>query len=237
MEDAEIAEEGGADRLELCSALAVGGLTPSLATLKHVRAATKIKVVAMLRPRSGGCEYSESEWKTILEDARLFLDHGADGLVFGAIREGKLDESRVSELVSLAEKYRAEIVFHRAFDFLTGPIEVGERLADLGVTRILTSGGLGNAIQGQDTIRSLVEQLSGRIEILPGGGIRPHNVRGLIAATACQQVHCSLRKTALDPTLSSLFESPRQATASEQIEILSLEDVRAMRMAIDKPTL
>ena len=185
VDDARIAAASGADRLELVSALALGGLTPSLGTLEMALASCDLPVMAMLRPRSGGFGYSEGELSAMERDADRFLAAGARGLVFGVLRDGGIDAKANARLVAKG----GEAVFHRAFDALPDPLDGLERLVDLGFRRILTSGGWGTALDGADAIRRLVERSDGRIEILPGGGVRPENASEILRRTGAVQLH------------------------------------------------
>jgi len=185
LDDALIAARSGADRLELVSALSLGGLTPSLGALESTLASCDLPVVAMLRPRSGGFAYSEGDVGTMERDAERFLAAGARGLVFGVLRDGGIDAKANARLVAKG----GEAVFHRAFDALPDPLDALERLVDLGFHRILTSGGKGGALDGADAIRRLIERAEGRIEILPGGGVRPENAAEILLRTGADQLH------------------------------------------------
>ena len=199
VDDCVVAQAGGADRVELNSALALGGLTPSLGTLLEVKRRIRLPVMAMVRPRPGGFCYTDGEFATMLRDADLLLEHGADGLVFGVLlADGRIDAARTAQLVARCGPHAA--VFHRAFDVTPDPAAALETLIDLGVTRVLTSGQAPRARDGAAVIRALVTQAAGRVEILPGAGIRPDNVAGLLDATGCTQVHASLSAWQHDPT-------------------------------------
>ena len=188
VDDGIAAESGGADRIELCAAIATGGLTPSLGTLIESKKRVRIPVMAMVRPRAGNFLYSESEFAVMQRDAALLLEHGADGIVFGMLHsDGSVDAKRCGKLVELAGE--RQTVFHRAFDVVYDPARALEELIDVGFTRVLTSGQRATALEGSDLIRKMVKQADGRIQVLPGAGIREHNVRELIAATGCTQVH------------------------------------------------
>jgi copper homeostasis protein len=187
-EDAVASERGGAHRLELCSALSLGGLTPSLGLLRSVRARTELPIMAMVRPREGGFTYSESEFAAMEWDVESLLEHGADGVVFGILQpDGRVDIKRTRELVERAAG--RPVVCHRAFDATPDPFEALETLIDLGVTRILTGGGKPKALDGVDTLRALIERANGRIEILPGGSVRADNAREIVAKTGATQIH------------------------------------------------
>ncbi len=187
-EDAIEAAAGGADRVELCSALFLGGLTLSLGSLAHVKQHTKIPVMAMDRPREAGFCYSATEFAVMERDADLLLEHGADGIVFGILNhDGTVDVGRTR---SLRERIGSrQAVFHRAFDVTPDPFRALEELIDLGITRVLTSGQKNGAPQGAELIKRLIEQANGRIEVLPGAGIGLDNVRQLTSTTGCTQIH------------------------------------------------
>ena len=198
-DDALEASRGGADRVELCSALFLGGLTPSAGSLKALREQTDIPVMAMLRPREGGFCYTPLEFRSMLADGRLLLESGANGLVFGCLHaDGTVDEDRVRELVALAED--RETVFHRAIDVVPDWRTALDTLIRLGVTRVLTSGQAPAALYGADVIAQMRRHAQGAIEILPGGGITPQNVRRLLELTGCTQVHLSQRRSVSDPS-------------------------------------
>jgi copper homeostasis protein len=182
----------GADRLELCSALELGGLTPSLGTVLEVSDTLTVPFVALVRPRAGNFVCSPVELAVMERDAALLLEAGATGIVFGCLtKSGDVDVAACRRLLEVAG--RAETVFHRAFDEARAPFEALESLVDLGVTRILTSGGKKAALEGVGRLRALAERAAGRIEILPGGGIREHNVEAVVRQTGCDQVHLSRR--------------------------------------------
>jgi copper homeostasis protein len=187
-EDAIEAAAGGADRVELCSALFLGGLTPSLGSLLQVKQQTKIPVMAMNRPRAAGFYYSATEFAVMERDADLLLEHGADGIVFGVLNpDGTIDVARSRRLRDRIGSRQA--VFHRAFDVTPDPIRALEELIDLGITRVLTSGQKSGAPAGAALIRQLTEHARRRIEVLPGAGIDLDNVRRLVADTGCNQIH------------------------------------------------
>lgn len=190
--DAVAAEAARADRLELAQALELGGLTPSPGLALVVGARVSIPYVAMVRPRGGDFVYGEAELNVMERDAGLLLEAGAAGIVFGCLTpDGRVDERASRRLIAAAGD--ADVVFHRAFDRLKDPFGSLAILIDLGVTRVLTSGGAGTALEGAARIRALIERAEGRIEVLPGGGIREENVERLVRQTGCTQVHLSRR--------------------------------------------
>lgn len=196
-DDAILAAQAGADRIELNTALQFGGLTPSPGEFSLVRERVKIPVLCMLRTRPGGFCYTDAEFETILRDARYFLENGADGVVFGFLRQdGTVDTARCRELTELADG--REAVFHRAFDVCRDPIRAIDALAELGVKRILTSGGRPSAEEGIGALRRFVEHAAGRIEILAGGGVRRHNFEKILRETGCRQVHFTCHRDEQD---------------------------------------
>lgn len=196
-DDAFEAQAGGADRVELNSALFEGGLTPSLGTLIETRRQLKIPLLCMIRPRSGGFCYTRNELAAMERDAELALEHGADGLVFGCLRSnGRVDARRNLRFVKLAG--RRATVFHRAFDVTPDPFIALEELVDMGVTRVLTSGQEASAYQGCALLRRLIRKARGRIEILPGGGINAFSLADILKRTGARQVHVSARRELFD---------------------------------------
>jgi copper homeostasis protein len=197
IDDAIVAEKGGADRVELCSALFLGGLTPSVGTIQEAKQRLKIPAMVMVRPRGGGFAYSEAEMASMERDTFAALENGADGVVFGILQsDGRIDIARCRRIRQLIGKRQA--VFHRAFDVTPDPFEALEQLVDLGITRILTSGQKDSVPEGVELIKKLIERAGDRIEILPGGGIQAWNVKEMIERTGCRQVHLTASGTASD---------------------------------------
>ena len=187
--DALSAAHAGATRIELNSALSLGGLTPSLATLIKVKQDTSLKVIAMVRPRGAGFCYSDEEYEIMKEDAKIMLDHGVDGLAFGFLdKQGMIDEKRTLEFVQLIHRYHKEAVFHRAFDCVNDPFQAIEKLIDLQVDRVLTSGLKPKAIEAVELLSKLQQQYGNQIEILD--------------KTKVHQVHSSCKDWIEDVTTS-----------------------------------
>jgi renalase len=204
--EAALADAGGADRLELSTALEVGGLTPSLGTFRAIHAAVDLPIYVLLRPRPGGFCYSGREFDAMEADAEEFMAAGAAGLVFGILTPaGSIDRQHCRRLIALAHGHA---VFHRAFDFLHEPLRAVDELIDLNFERVLTSGCDSTAKAGTARLAALVQHVGRRIEILPAGNIRPDNVTDLVRETRCDQVHSSARLPITDPMLAS---TPRLA--------------------------
>jgi copper homeostasis protein len=232
-EDAVVAQRGGADRVELCSALFLGGLTPSLGSLIEARQRVKIPVMAMNRPRAAGFCYSQVEFAVLERDTDLLLEHGAEGIVFGILKgDGTVDTRRAGMVRGRIGSRQS--VFHRAFDVTPDPFRALEELVDLGITRVLTSGQRSGAREGSGLIRQLVERAAGRIEVLPGAGIGIDNVRDLIIATGCTQIHMTAfserqeTSTQANPRIrfghpSSPSESRYEVTDFSYVERMKLE--------------
>jgi copper homeostasis protein len=235
-EDAIEAAAGGADRVELCSSLFLGGVTPSLGSLLEVKNQIKTPVIAMNRPRQAGFCYSAAEFAVMERDAELLLEHGADGVVFGILNaDGTVDTRRTRVLRARIGSRPA--VFHRAFDVTPDPFRALEELIDLGITRILSSGQKNAAPDGTDLIRRLIECADGRIEVLPGAGITLENLRQFVASTGCAQIHMTAFASRTDTsTLANpdiQFGSPNGPPES-QYELTDRDLVRGVKDALTK---
>lgn len=237
-DDCLAAQAGGADRIELCVALEVGGLTPSLGLLIAARRATRLPIMVMLRPRSSGFCYCEAEFAVIFADAELMLRHGADGLVFGCLHaDGTIDLERTLALVQLAGS--RQTVFHRAFDVTPDPFAALDTLVHLGVTRVLSSGQQQSALDGAANLAAYRSYAQRRIEILPGGGINLANVAELLRQTGADQVHASLSSRTLDPSLAANPALRFGAVAmppEDQVRVADRDLIAAMRSQLDLST-
>ncbi|CAB3375756.1 Hypothetical predicted protein [Cloeon dipterum] len=177
------AAQGGAARLELCSALSEGGLTPSVGLLKVVKELVSIPVFVMLRPRAGNFTYTPEEVRSIQIDADALMQAGADGVVFGALTtDGAVDEEACSKVISVLPA-GTPITFHRAFDWAKEPLVALEDVIKLKFHRILTSGQAATAKEGVDCLQKLINQAEGRIIIMPGCGIDSQNLQFILEKT------------------------------------------------------
>lgn len=195
LESAAAAIKGGADRLELCSSLIEGGLTPTPGLLIQIQNLNvgKIPIYCLLRCRPGNFIYTEQEIEIMKDDAKILARYGADGFVFGALMEnGDVDMKQCREIIK--STYPLPVTFHRAFDFCKKPTIEIEVLIDLGFQRILTSGKQKNAQLGVKLIKKLMEQVSNRIIIMPGGGITKDNLPIILEYTDAKEVHGSFKK-------------------------------------------
>ncbi|MFQ1049940.1 copper homeostasis protein CutC [Avibacterium paragallinarum] len=193
IESAITACQAGADRLELCNALALGGLTPSYAFVKTVLHYVSKPVVVMIRPRAGDFLFNDKELSIMLTDIEMFKQLGVAGFVIGALTEkGELDIPCISSLIEQAKT--KEITFHRAFDLLLNPESSLETLVELGCHRILTSGQHIDAYQGREKIASYVKQANNRISIMAGAGVTAINAQAIVAETGVRELHLSGKK-------------------------------------------
>lgn len=233
-DDCRAIEAGGGDRIELCSALEVGGLTPSLGLLIEARRRTRLPIMAMVRPRAGGFCYDEGEFAAMLADAELLLGHGADGLVFGCLHaDGSVDAERTAAVVRLAGS--RETVFHRAFDVTPDPFAALDVLIHLGVTRLLSSGQRPNALDGAANLAAYHSYVGGRLQILPGSGINLENVEEVLRRTGCDQVHASLSGRVEDRSVAgngAIRFTPEALGPQEQVRTVDRNLVAAMRRCL-----
>lgn len=186
---------GGASRIELCTALTEGGLTPTPGMLMQIQNNNpqKVPIFCMLRCRPGNFIYTPEEVEIMKEDAKLLRKTGADGFVFGALLEnGDVDMKNCREIIKSC--FPLPVTFHRAFDYCRRPTIEVEVIIDLGFTRLLTSGKQKTAQQGVKLISKLIEQAGSRIIIMPGGGINLDNLKFIMENTEALEYHGSFKK-------------------------------------------
>jgi copper homeostasis protein len=206
------AERGGAQRIELCSDLLEGGVTPSLGLLEMVRSKIAIGVHPIIRPRSGDFCYSEQEFECMQRDIEFVKREGADGVVLGILRtNGSVDVERTRELVKLAQPL--SVTFHRAFDMSADLLESLEDVCATGADRLLTSGGEQQCLHGVDTIARLVQAARGRITVMAGGGIGIHNALTIVERTGVTEIHVGLATPVGSPML---HRNPRVSLGKTQ---------------------
>lgn len=232
------AQQGGADRVELCDNLLEGGTTPSAGAIAAARDhLTTTGLQVMVRPRGGDFLYSEVELDIMRRDIETAKSLGADGVVFGLLNpDGSVDENHTRELLALARPLN--VTFHRAFDVCRDPHEALETLCDIGVDRILTSGQEPSVLEGADLIRDLVERAGDRTIILPGCGITPRNLDRILALTNATEVHIYTT----DPVESRMAHRNPDVFMGGQLrppeytrDVASAGSVAALRSTLDKP--
>ena len=193
IESALQAQEGGADRIELCDNLYMGGTTPSVGMLELAKELLDLDLYVIIRPRGGDFLYTDHEFELMKRDVLMAKKLGLDGVVIGILKkDGTIDKERTSELIALARPMG--VTFHRAFDMTPNPYEALEALTDMKVDRILTSGHARSAFHGIKLIADLVAQTNGNLSIMPGSGINEENVAEIIAGTGAREFHVSARK-------------------------------------------
>ena len=188
-----IAGKYGADRVELCSALDLGGLTPSAGIIQSCVENCDLQVFVMIRPRGGNFVYNDRELSIMKRDVELAGKTGANGVVFGCLdNNNEIDIKNNQELASIAKSFNLGVTFHRAFDFVKEMDKALEQIIKMGFDRILTSGGQATAIEGLDKIRYLANSQDS-IEIMAGSGINAGNCRKFLN-TGINAIHFTARK-------------------------------------------
>lgn len=187
-----VAAKAGAHRLELCANPAEGGITPSYGTLVAVREKIDIPVFPIIRPRGGDFLYSEEEFEVMRKDVLLCKQLGFEGVVLGLLSaDGTIDMNRTAALVDVA--YPMDVTFHRAFDRVIDPFNALEAIINCGCQRILTSGLVPTAWDGKQLIKALITAAEYRIEIMPGSGVRSHNIKVLAEFTSATEFHSAAK--------------------------------------------
>ena len=228
VEDCVKAEQGGADRVELNCALMLGGLTPSIGALREARAAVRLQIISMIRPRPAGFCYGRADFAVMQRDAELALAEKTDGIAFGILTPtGALDLKRCRQMVKLAAG--RQVVFHRAFDVVRDPKTALEQLIDLGVTRVMTSGQEASAYNGAANIAEYIRMAAGRIEIIPAGGINRFTIADVIKRTGCDQVHASLSTASRDRSASGRPQVSFGGTVKQSEVEFTVTDSEAVR--------
>lgn len=187
-----IAEQCGAQRVELCDNPAEGGTTAGYGMLKSVREKVSLQLYPIIRPRGGDFLYDENEFDIMKKDVLFCRELGCDGVVIGILNaDGTIDKTRSRRLVELA--YPMGVTFHRAFDRAGEPFQAMEDIIETGCERILTSGQVPNALDGSPLIKQLIERAAERIIIMPGSGIRSANIMEIVKQTGAVEFHTSAR--------------------------------------------
>lgn len=227
------AERGGAQRVELCSDLLEGGVTPSAGLIEVVRSRISIGLHPIIRPRAGDFCYTDEEFDVMCRDAEIAKTAGADGIVFGILDpEGKVDIRRTRQLIELSRPL--SVTFHRAFDMSADLFQSLEDVCSTGAGRLLTSGGEQTCLQGVSAISRLVSLARNRIKIIAGGGIGLDNAARIIERTGVTEIHVSLGSPVKSPMV---YRNPRISLGKahgreyHRMQVVE-ENVRNLRQAI-----
>ncbi len=227
------AERGGATRVELCSNLLEGGITPSAGLIELVRARTAIGLQVMIRPRGGDFCYTAEEFETMRRDILAAKNLGADGVVLGILNaDGTVDIPRTRQLVELARPLG--VTFHRAFDMSADLFGALEDVCTTGANRILTSGGEETGVLGVPVIARLAQAARGRVTIMACGGINSGNAAGIVEQTHVTEIHAGLRSRAPSPALhcnQKISIGTMPGREYERFQVLE-EDVRNLSRAL-----
>lgn len=184
------AQEGGADRIELCGGPGEGGTTPSYGVIEQVRQNVSLDVFVMIRPRGGDFHYSSYEFHSMKRDIAQCQKLSVDGIVLGILNaDGTIDKKRCRELIEKARPLK--VTCHRAFDMTRDPFEALEDCIEVGFDRILTSGQHAQALDGADLIGELIKRANGRIAIMPGSGVNKKTVETIVAKSGAKEIHFS----------------------------------------------
>jgi copper homeostasis protein len=219
VQDCLVAQKVKADRIELNSGLELGGLTPSLGMFMKARTLVDLPIMVMIRPHNGSYDYSELDFEVMKKDAKILLDAGSNGIVFGCLTpEGKIDEKRVKSFVELAKG--KETVFHKAIDEIEDIEEGLEALIRCGITRVLIGGGQGLIDDHLDYLGQLQEKYGDKIQLLPGGGVHKGNLLNLLEKTHVSQIHMTGKRLETNPKTKTVHMVTDENTLSEVLKLI-----------------
>ena len=232
-ESLHAAIEAGAPRVELCTDLASGGVTPPEEWIREAVAAEELRVHVLIRSRAGDFVYSEAEIALMEEQIRMAKCAGADGVVIGALTaDGEIDLSACKRWMQAAEGM--SVTFHRAFDRCRNPFRALEQIIELGCDRLLTSGQADSAEAGATLIRQLREQAAGRIILLPGAGVNPENAATILRLTGASEIHSSSRPftSIKTPSSSRPFNSIKTSPSFDSSNALERSSSSPLSVAL-----
>ena len=224
------AENGGADRVELCASLVEGGITPSLGTVRQALRLATVPFFTIIRPRGGDFLYSSAEFDSMLDDVTALRDLGAPGIVVGCLTaDGRIDEARMVALVASAGAMK--VTCHRAFDMAADPAAALEALVRCGVHRVLTSGQSDTALEGAALLRRLVAQAGDRIVVMGCGRLDAANIASVVRMTGLKELHFSA--PARTPSAMAYRNAKvRMGAAPDREYYLTVTDPEAVRAAV-----
>jgi len=213
VQGARAAQEGGAHRIELCAGLVEGGTTPSQGTLETVLSHTEVPTVVLVRPRGGDFFYDEMEMEVLLKDVEKVRAAGAFGIATGVLQvDGTVDSGAMKAIRDAAGPL--SVTFHRAFDMVRDPLEALDTLKSIGVDRVLTSGGRATVMDALSLLRDLVRGAGEDLSVMPGGGIRPENLRQVVETTGAREIHFTATNRWDSPML---FRNPEPRMGSDAV--------------------
>lgn len=233
-ESALEAKLGGADRIELCSALVIGGLSPSVSLFEKIKEETDIRTHVLLRPRYGDFCYTDMEHEILKKEVRMFGKMGADAVVIGSLcPDGSLDMEQMKELMEAAGDM--DVTLHRAFDMCRDPFQALEDAKRLGIKTILTSGQKNNCVDGVELLKDLVKEADGKIDIMIGSGVDASVIPLLYEKTGAVSYHMSGKITLQSRMEYKKADVTMGAASVNEYEIFrtSEEKVRAARTILD----
>lgn len=217
IESVLIASKSGADRIELCSSLETGGLTPSIDLIKMAQDYSDIPLMILIRPRSGNFVYSELEKLQALKEVESTLKLGVQGVVTGALTsERKIDIEFMKEVSALTADH--SLTFHRAFDFLSEPMNEIQNLLDLAIDRVLTSGGEASAEKGMEMIKKLIDKLGDEIIIMPGASINNENIQIILENCNPKEIHLSAKRKIINSNSTDPFPTDQFLTDADELK-------------------
>jgi copper homeostasis protein len=227
-----VAQDNGADRVELCASVLEGGLTPSIGIVREALRHARIPVFVIVRPRGGDFLYSEAEFESMRQDVMALKDLGVPGVVTGCLTAGgEVDEQRTAELLRVARPM--SFTFHRAFDMVRDPVRALEVLINLGADRLLTSGQRGTAIEGLANLKHLGQVANGRIIVMPCGGLRAANIGQVCRETGLWELHFAAHKT---ESSAMTYRNPQIAmglTSQDHEYIKTVTDATTVRSMVE----
>ncbi|MDN3610817.1 copper homeostasis protein CutC [Vibrio ostreicida] len=235
LESLHFALTGGADRIELCSSLTLGGLTPSFGFMKQAAALSSVPIYAMIRPRQGDFLYNPKEIECMLIDIEAAALAGLQGVVIGVLTEqGNIDTHLAAKLVKKATAHHLGVTFHRAIDQCSDYTKAIEDVAKLGCERILTSGTRRNVDDGVKVLQHMVELAKGRFTVMAGAGLTAENAKNIVQTTGIKEVHLSGKSSRPSKmkTIHSLSKMGDQALDDFVIPITSSDNIAKVVKAL-----
>lgn len=227
--------KGGANRIELCSNLIIGGTTPSLELFKKIKKDFDIKINVLIRPRFGDFLYTDEEFDIIKNEVKVFKENGANGIVFGALKfNGELDIEKIKEILEICNGI--DFTLHRAFDVCENPIKALQQAIDLKINTILTSGQENNCVLGKRLIKELVEKANGKIDILIGAGVSPNNIEEMVNFTKSKSFHLSgkIEKDSLMQYRKENVNMGLKGLSEYTIWETSVENIKKVKEVLEK---